>query len=119
MVSNAQCQGCGLAVGSEHHRVFECPFWQGLREQFFSTELKAWLSSDLALQLGRTLTEGHVSTEHLGQAASWEGTVTRVSEEGGFRGLVFIDGSCMAPRDECLRRSGWSIVEMADNGTVV
>eukprot|EP00971_Amphidinium_carterae_P298247 5926208-Amphidinium_carterae.1 len=109
MVSSSLCPACGLSEGSEYHRVFECTYWKQMRLRHFSEELKAWLCSTQGQSVAHQMVEGHLGAELLGPAASWHGTVVREGEAGAFEGLVCIDGSSMAPRDECLRRSGWSV----------
>eukprot|EP00971_Amphidinium_carterae_P238398 4732714-Amphidinium_carterae.1 len=119
MVEHAECRACGQEVGSEYHRAFHCPLWSSLRGKCLSVDVKEWLSTGEAEDLGHALTEGHLTADVIGPPASWTGTVNSFGRPGGFQGLVFIDGSSMAPRDECLRRSGWSVIELDEHGTVV
>ena len=119
------CRGCFAATGTSHHRRYCCDYSAVKRRQATSQELRdaarqASQDKHLAEWFARGLLPDPVDLLPAPKQSDDLPIQWHRQPPGGFMtGSLFLDGSCKHPRTAALRRAGWAIVQVDDDGKVV
>jgi len=121
--ANAACRLCGEPRGTVWHRHFDCPANATFRRE----NLEPWLLAAARLARGLSEQAGEQFARCLlpdpagllpkalwhAETSWWQQPASSV-----ISGLIFTDGSCLYPGFPALRRCGWALAQMNEQGEI-
>jgi ribonuclease HI len=114
--ATALCQGCGTALGTLQHRLYNCPLldpWRSFALDFDTIEAGRMATDDHPLYCRGLLPSTwlpHWTRCTDGPALSW--TARGDDGSGTLSGHVFTDGSLVCPDQPRYCAGGWSVVQI-------
>ena len=114
------CAKCGEAIDTVHHRLYTCAMAKGSALETLGPALfsEAVASGADDLFFTRLMVPAH---QHLAPVKDLDIKYISFEPHDQFsidKGKVYIDGSCSNPAISCIRRAGFSAVQVGDGGVV-
>ena len=123
---NTVCARCGAPSDSLHHRLFQCPATQGLRQELLhESDLDDLRRSESrrSLMIGfQTMPQftperpDGLGCEHQ-HVHHWTHNGRDIHEI--MEGTIFTDGSCTKTGPPTWTRTGWAVIKMSENGDLL